>query len=84
MWSMSMANVERVTVYAGSRLDEFQAKAGIGDGDLCRAVDITTETLRQWKSGRYVPNASKLARLASVLGCEVQDFFVTRPVPTGP
>jgi len=75
---MSTANVEYVTVYAGSRLDEKQREAGISDEDLCRGADITTETLRLWKAGRYSPNASKLARMATILGCQVGDFFITR------
>ncbi len=75
---MTTANVRQVTVYAGSRIGEIQAEVGISDEDLCRGVDITTETLRQWKSGRYTPPASKLARLADVLGCAVGDLFIVR------
>ncbi|HEX7125041.1 MAG TPA: helix-turn-helix transcriptional regulator [Thermodesulfobacteriota bacterium] len=80
---MSVPDIEHVEIFAGQRIDELQRAAGVSDQELCAAIDISDETLRRWKAGEYVPNASKLARMATVLRCKVADFFVTRPVPRG-
>lgn len=38
-------------------------------------LDIAEETLRRWEDGITQPRAGDLATLASILDCDVQDFF---------
>lgn len=70
--------VDRLHVFAGSRLRDQRERAGFTQESLAQLVDTTRESINAWEGGRAVPSATKLARLATVLNCTPNDFFVTR------
>ena len=49
---------------------------GFSQRKLAKLVGVTCVTISRWENGSRVPNASYLANLASVLGVDVNYFYV--------
>lgn len=48
---------------------------GVKDADVSRATGIARSTFSEWKSGRYVPKAERLQRIANYFGVDPSYFF---------
>lgn len=51
-------------------------KNGFSQCELAKLIGVTEVTISRWENGSRVPNASYLANLASVLGVDVNYFYV--------
>lgn len=43
--------------------------------DIARALDIDRSTVAKWETGRSLPRAELLVRLAKVLGCSIDELM---------
>lgn len=53
---------------------------GFSQRKLAKLVGVTCVTISRWENGSRVPNASYLANLASVLGVDVNYFYVRKNI----
>ena len=51
-------------------------KNGFSQHKLAKLIGVTEVTISRWENESRVPNASYLANLASVLGVDVNYFYV--------
>jgi transcriptional regulator with XRE-family HTH domain len=66
-------------VRLGRRLAEIRRQRGLSQGDLAEALGTATESISRIERAAAVPSLGLLARIASVLGVEVEDMFSTKP-----
>jgi transcriptional regulator with XRE-family HTH domain len=52
----------------GNRLKQLRQQAGLSQAQLARAAEVPFGTLRGWEYGRRTPLLDAAARLAKVLG----------------
>lgn len=45
--------------------------------DLARRVGWSFSTLASYEQGKFLPSAIRLRRLALILGCNIDDFFIS-------
>ena len=57
-------------------------KKGVTPAEVSRATGVATSTLTEWKKGRYVPKADKLAKIADYFGVSVE-YLMTGAEPEG-
>ena len=57
-------------------------KKGVTPSEVSRATGVATSTLTEWKKGRYVPKADKLAKIAEYFGVTVE-YLMTGEEPEG-
>lgn len=50
-------------------------KNGLNDYQVAKATGIYQSTFTDWKTGRSNPGVEKLAKIAKVLGCRIEDFL---------
>ena len=58
------------TGFAAARL-----KAGFSQTEAARRLGIDQSTVSCWETGKKMPRASKLAKLADLYGCTVDELF---------
>ena len=51
-------------------------RRGWKDAEVARATEISKSVFSEWKSGRSTPKIDKLYRIARVLRCNVEDFYI--------
>ena len=51
-------------------------KEGMKDADVARETGISRSTFSEWKSGRSEPKIDKLYKIASVIKCNVNSFYI--------
>lgn len=49
--------------------------AGLSQTEAARRIGVDQSTVSYWESGKKMPRASKLARLADLYGCTVDELF---------
>lgn len=54
-------------------------KAGITQTEAARRLGINQSTVSYWETGKKMPRASKLARLADLYGCTVDALYGREP-----
>jgi putative molybdopterin biosynthesis protein len=57
------------------RLRTLRLAAGLTQGELAQRIAVSRQTINSIEGGRYVPGTDVALRLASVLGCRVEDIF---------
>ena len=57
------------------RIREKRREAGITQEALARAVGVTQGAVVQWENGSSFPKLVLIPRIASVLGCTVDDLI---------
>lgn len=57
------------------RYCELRDKSGMNDYQVAKATGIYQSTFTDWKNGRSNPGVEKLAKIAKVLGCQIEDFL---------
>jgi transcriptional regulator with XRE-family HTH domain len=50
-------------------------KAGVTQGELAEKLGVTQGAVSQWENGDTKPSVELLPKLASVLGCTIDDLF---------
>lgn len=63
----------------GRTLTLLRKERGLSQTALARAIGVTFQQLQKYESGKNRLSASRLYRLASVLGVDVAAFFVGLP-----
>ncbi|MBI5486495.1 MAG: helix-turn-helix transcriptional regulator [Deltaproteobacteria bacterium] len=69
-------------VRLGRRIAELRRQRGLSQGDLAEALGTATESISRIERAAAVPSLGLLARIASVLGVEVEDVFSTKAPTT--
>lgn len=57
------------------RIREERVKAGITQAELAEGVGVSDASVCQWETGKTVPRTVLLPKIASVLGCTVNDLI---------
>lgn len=52
-----------------------RVKAGKSANEVCEHMGVSRVTLNNWESGKGFPRADKLPKLASFLGCTVDELL---------
>lgn len=52
-------------------------KAGVTQGELAEKLGVTQGAVSQWENGDTKPSVELLPKLASVLGCTIDELFRT-------
>lgn len=52
-------------------------KAGVTQGELAEKIGVTQGAVSQWENGDTKPSVELLPKLASVLGCTIDELFRT-------
>lgn len=50
-------------------------KAGMSQTEAARRLGVDQSTVSYWETGKKTPRASKLARLAELYGCTIDELF---------
>lgn len=58
------------------RIAELRKARGMSQTALARQLNITSQAVTAWETGRSMPAAATLPKLAVALGCTIDDLFV--------
>jgi molybdate-binding protein/DNA-binding XRE family transcriptional regulator len=72
---MGRANRAESTEHFENHLKDLRAEQGLSQGDLAGKSGITRQAVSAIESHLYLPTTAVALRLASVLGCRVEDLF---------
>ena len=72
-----MQKAQPSRAFSGEKFRELRKAAGVKGSDICRATGFHQNTVSAWATGRYIPSLESLIVLADILGCRVDDFFVS-------
>lgn len=53
-----------------------RTEANLKQEDIARALDIDRSTVAKWETGKSLPRAEMLVRLAKVLKCSIDELIV--------
>ena len=59
----------------GHQVKAAMARAGLGVGDVAKALKVTPEMARRYKEGLAMPKPNKLAKLARLLGMSESELL---------
>lgn len=62
----------------GDQVNNIQVKRNevkLKQEDIARALDIDRSTVAKWETGRSLPRAERLVKLAKVLGCSIDELM---------
>ena len=62
-------------LYSPARLRAIRVESGLTRPDLARSCGMSPGTIKDYENGRHAPGAFALGRLATALGCSVDDFY---------
>lgn len=57
------------------KIREYREKLGISGKELAQRIGVDDTTVCAWESGRILPRAEKIPRLADALGCTIDELF---------
>lgn len=57
------------------KVAEVRKARGLSQTALARRLDIATQTVGAWETGRSMPQAALLPRIAAALDCAIDDLF---------
>ena len=57
------------------RIKALREAAGLTKTELARAMEVDLAAVHRWETGTAMPQASKLPKLAAVLGVTVNDLY---------
>ncbi len=69
------AAAEIDTAWDAARLRAVWERVDPDPTQVAAAVGVTTETLRRWRLGRFVPDVLEIRLLATALGARVDDLL---------
>lgn len=56
-------------------IETSRIKMNLKQEDIAKAMGVTQATVSMWENGKASPSASKLMKLANLLGCKVEDLL---------
>jgi len=62
-------------LYSPARLRAIRVETGLTRPALAQRCGLSPGTIKDYESGRHVPGANALGRLATAMGCSVGDFY---------
>lgn len=54
-----------------------RTEANLKQEDIARALDIDRSTVAKWETGKSLPRAEMLVRLAKVLKCSIDELMMS-------
>lgn len=69
------------------RIGELRKAAGLTKTEVARAMEVDLAAVIRWDTGKAMPRAAKLPKLAALLGCTIDDLFGepdSKTPPAGP
>ena len=58
-----------------NNLKALRDAAGLTQEYVAKQNDVSQQAVAKWETGRAMPQADKLPKLAETLGCSVSDLF---------
>jgi putative transcriptional regulator len=52
-----------------------RAKLNISQAELAEKIDVSRQTINSIERGKFIPSTVIALKMASVFGCNVEDFF---------
>lgn len=68
---------EEVDAYVGARISLHRAALGLSQAALAQRIGVSFQQVQKYESGQNRISASRLHRVARVLGTSVETFFPT-------
>lgn len=59
----------------GITFTQARIRAGLSQSEVARRLGIDQSTVSYWESGKKIPRASKLAELADLYCCTIDELF---------
>lgn len=59
----------------GKKISALRKKRGMLQSDLAAGVGVSAVAVSNWESGKSMPKASNIPKLAKVLKCRISYFF---------
>ncbi len=56
----------------GERITELRKLAGMSQGELSKAMELSRQAVSKWENGQSVPDATNLIRLAEILDTDIE------------
>lgn len=72
---------EKIEIQLGKRIKELREKAHLTQAELAQLSMKSIETISNFERGKTIPSVRTLAGLASLLGCNIADFFKSTKIP---
>ena len=72
-------SADQVDRFVGARIAWRRAALGMSQTALAQQLGVTFQQVQKYESGANRVSASRLHRIATVLGASVADFFPPRP-----
>lgn len=60
----------------GQRIERYRTLAGMTRRELAEAMSVTVQTVGRWEQGNRVPDLATIARLALVLGVNLESLMI--------
>lgn len=57
------------------RIQKFRSEHGIRQEGLARLLGVDRSTVAKWETGKSMPRAELLPKLADILGCTVDELL---------
>lgn len=65
------------------RIQELRKNAGMTQIELANNLSLIQSMISDWERELYLPKARDLPRLAKILGCTINDLFVSEATHDG-
>lgn len=62
------------------RIKELREQSHLSKTELARIMEVDLAAVLRWESGKAMPRAAKLPKLADLLGCSIDELY-GRPGP---
>lgn len=57
------------------RIRELRERLGISQSELARRMGVKHTSVIQWETGKAMPTADKLPKLAAILGVTIDELY---------
>ena len=58
---------------------KLRDERGMTDYQVCKATNISTATMRCWKSGKYTPKIDRMVKIAKLFGVTLDELVGVEP-----
>lgn len=69
-------DIQKIGLIFGNFLKELRKKAGLTQEGLAQSISVTTNTVKNYESGRTLPKCEHLVGIANFFNCSVESLLV--------